>query len=711
MVASLTRGGKSRLTQLRTRPALPLLALLLLAGAASGQKLNPAQWSLGIEPDRAAPGSEVLGRLAVRLDPGWHLYSLTTPRPPIATTITLAGDVSSQGLKTYAPAPIRKFDPNFGVQTETYEGHVVFLLRIPLKADAPAGALELTAQVRYQLCDDKQCLPPVRRTAAAAITVDPAARIAAPAIPAGYTEVQPRAADTPPAQPAGGQAGAQPQPAGSQASSRPQPAGDQASAPLKPAGGQAGAPLKPAGDQASAPLKPAGGQAGAQPQPAGSQASSRSQPAGDQGIFRFLLVAVGFGLAAVFTPCVFPMIPITMSFFLNRPGGGRGAVAQASVFCLGIIILFSLLGLAATAALGPFGVVLLGSNPWVNSFIAIVFLVFSVSLLGAFEITLPSGLLTRLDRASGRGGFAGTLLMGLTFSLTSFACVGPFVGTLLAASVAGGGWQPLAGMAAFATGLAAPFFLLAIFPSYLQKLPRGGGWLARVKVVLGFLILAAMFKYLSNVDQVMQWNLLTRERFLAAWVVLFSLAGLYLLGFLRMEGVKPGDQLGVGRLLAGALLLVFALSLIPGMFGARLGELDAYVPSARGAASSEPSGGWMKNQLREALERARAENKPVLVAFTGYACTNCHWMKANLFPRPEIAAALKDFILVELYTDGADPASEQNQKLQETRVSTIAIPFYAVLDADEKVLGTFAGLTRNPVEFLAFLDSARRTTL
>ena len=644
MVASLPPRGKSRLRPVRTRPALPLLALLLLVEAASGQRLNPAQWSLGIEPARAAPGSQVLGRLAVRLDPGWHLYSLTTPRPPIATTITLAGDAPSQGLKIYAPAPIRKFDPNFGVETETYEGQAVFLLRIPLKADAPAGALELTAQVRYQLCDDKQCLPPVRRTAAATITVDPAARIAAPALPAGYTEVQPKAANT---------------------------------APAKPVGGQASVPPK---------------------------------PAGDQGILRFLLVAVGFGLAAVFTPCVFPMIPITMSFFLNRPGGGRGAVAQASVFCLGIIILFSLLGLAATAALGPFGVVLLGSNPWVNSFIAIVFLVFSVSLLGAFEITLPSGLLTRLDRASGRGGFAGTLLMGLTFSLTSFACVGPFVGTLLAASVADGGWQPLAGMAAFATGLAAPFFLLAIFPSYLQKLPRGGGWLARVKIVLGFLILAAMFKYLSNVDQVMQWNLLTRERFLAAWVVLFSLAGLYLLGFLRMEGVTSGDRLGVGRLLAGALLLAFAVSLVPGMFGARLGELDAYVPPARGAPSSEPSGSWMKNQLREALERARAGNKPVLVAFSGYACTNCHWMKANLFPRPEIAARLKDFILVELYTDGADPASEQNQKLQETRFSTIAIPYYAVVNADEKVLGTFAGLTRNPAEFLAFLDSARQTT-
>ncbi|MDP2998441.1 MAG: cytochrome c biogenesis protein CcdA [Bryobacterales bacterium] len=652
MVAFLTRGGKSGLTRLRTWPALALLALLLLAVAAAGQKLNPAQWSLGIEPARAAPGSEVLGRLEVRLDPGWHLYSLTTPRPPIATTITLAGDAPSPALKIYAPAPIRKFDPNFGVQTETYEGYAVFLLRIHLKPDAPAGTLDIAAQVRYQLCDDKQCLPPVRRTAAATITVDPLAKVAAPAIPAGYTEVLPKAASPTPA-------------------------------------------------------KPAGGQTGAQPMPAGVQAGPRPQLAGDQGLLRFLLVAVGFGLAAVFTPCVFPMIPITMSFFLNRPGGGRGAVAQASVFCLGIIVLFSLLGLAATAALGPFGVVLLGSNPWVNSFIAIVFFAFSLSLLGAFEITLPSGLLTRLDRASGRGGFAGTLLMGLTFSLTSFACVGPFVGTLLAASVAGGGWQPLAGMAAFATGLAAPFFLLAIFPSYLQRMPRSGGWLARVKVMLGFLILAAMLKYLSNVDQVMQWNLLTRERFLAAWVVLFSLAGLYLLGFLRMEGVTPGDPLGVGRLLAGALLLVFAVSLIPGMFGARLGELDAYVPPGRGAASSEPSASWMKNQFREALERARAEGKPVLVAFTGYACTNCHWMKANLFPRPEIAARLRDFVLVELYSDGADQASEQNQKLQETRFSTIAIPYYAVLNADEKVLGTFAGLTRNPSEFLAFLDSAR----
>lgn len=581
---------------------------------AHGQKLNPAQWSLAFQPDRAAPGSAVLGRLSVKLDPGWHLYSLTTPRPPIATSISLADNPAVQEMKVQAPPPVRKFDPNFGVETETYEAGATFLLHIQLKKDAAPGPVELTAQIRYQLCDDRQCLPPVRRTAAATLVIDPTAKTSAPPAP---------------------------------------------------------------------------------------------PPAG-QGALQFLLVAFGFGLAAIFTPCVFPMIPITMSYFLNRPQGGRGeSIRQAFLFCLGIVVLFSLLGLAATAALGPFGIVLLGSNPWVNSFIALVFFVFSLSLLGAFEITLPSGLLTRLDGASRRGGIGGTLLMGLTFSLTSFACVGPFVGTLLAASVAGGGWQPLAGMASFASGLAAPFFLLALFPAWLKKLPRSGGWMSRVKVVLGFLILAAMLKYLANVDQVLQWNLLTRERFLASWVILFALAGLYLLGLLRLEGVEPDERLGVGRLLVAACLLIFAASLIPGMFGARLGEIDAYVPQAKEQPSA-PGAGWMKNQISQALDRARAENKPLLVAFTGYACTNCHWMKANLFSRPEVASALADFILLELYTDGADEESERNQKLQEEKFSTIAIPFYAILDANQKVLASFPGLTRNSSEFLSFLNSARR---
>jgi thiol:disulfide interchange protein DsbD len=288
---------------------------------------------------------------------------------------------------------------------------------------------------------------------------------------------------------------------------------------------------------------------------------------------------------------------------------------------------------------------------------------------------------------------------------------------LLAASVQGGGARPLLGMLSFATGLATPFFFLALFPSYLKRMPKSGGWLERVKVVMGFLILAAMFKYLSSIDQVMQWNVLTRERFLAAWIVLFSLAGLYLLGFLRLQGVKPEEHVGLWRLLIGAALLIFSISLVPGMFGARLGELDAYVPppsSSGGIAgsSARPEGlEWMKNDYRGALARARAENKLVFVSFTGYACTNCHWMKANMFTRPEIAGAMKDFVLLELYTDGTDAASVENQKLQETRFRTVAIPYYAILDADEKVIATFPGLTRDPAQFSAFLRTGAPSTL
>jgi thiol:disulfide interchange protein DsbD len=297
--------------------------------------------------------------------------------------------------------------------------------------------------------------------------------------------------------------------------------------------------------------------------------------------------------------------------------------------------------------------------------------------------------------------------MGLTFALTSFACVGPFVGTLLAASVQRGGLQPVLGMLAFAAGLASPFFFLALFPGMLQRMPKSGGWMARVKVVLGFVILAAALKYVSNIDQVLQLNFLTRERFLAAWVILFALPGLYLLGFLRLEGVKRDDIVGVGRLLTGSAFLIFAVSLIPGMFGARLGELDAFVPVAAngplGAASAESGEAWMKNQYDAALEKARRENKLVLVAFTGYGCANCHWMKANMFTRSEIAAALKEFVLVELYTDGTDEASQKNQKFQEKQFSTIAIPYYALMNGDGKAVATFAGLTRDPQQFLAFL--------
>jgi thiol:disulfide interchange protein len=620
------------------KPVLGIIfAGLVCAFAQTG---GHVAWTVTADPAAARPGGEVLLRLAGRIEPGWHLYSASTPNG-IPTSFQAGPENIVESARLLQPPPKRAYDKNFQSDTETYEGDVTFLLDVRLKNDAPSGPVPLTLKGRYQTCNDTQCVPS-RWQGTAQVTVDAAAAAAVPAIPAGYSEPQ--------------------------ATAGPVPA-------------QTGTPAPP-----------------------------------PQALGAFLLVAFGFGLASIFTPCVFPMIPITMSYFLNRESGGRrDGVVQAVVFCLGIIVLFSGMGLAITAILGPFGVVQLGSNPWVNAFIATLFIVFGLSLLGAFEITIPSSILTRLNKGSEKGGFGGTLLMGLTFSLASFACVGPFVGTLLAASVGGGGARPLAGMVVFATGLALPFFLLALFPSYLKRLPRSGGWMSRVKVVMGFVILAASLKYLASLDQVLQWNVLTRDRFLAAWVVLFGMAGLYLLGFLRLEGIKAEDRLGMGRLLTGMGLVVFAISLLPGMFGGKLGDLDAYVPAgpltSLVSGEAPASGGelvWMKNQYREALAKARAEGKLVFVNFTGYACANCHWMKANMFTRPEIAGLMQNFIAVDLYGDGTDAASEENQKLEMDKFHTVAEPFYAIMDADENVIATFPGLTKDSKEFAAFLQKGQQ---
>jgi thiol:disulfide interchange protein len=600
------------------------LALLAVLTALSvpAQKLDPIQWALGAFPEAKA-GSEFKIPVRARLDAHWHLYSLTTPPPPKPTQIKALEGAPYEVVRVEQPAPTRKRDVNFGSDTETFDASVEFTLVAKAIKDIPANDPALVVEVRYQACDDKQCLPPKKKQ----VSYDASFNFSnAPA-------------------------------------SSPTPA-------------PAAAAPKPLGE--------------------------------------FLLLAFGFGLAAVLTPCVFPMIPITMSFFLAKQDSSKGRILlDATTFCLGIIVLFTAIGFVLTAALGTAGVTSIGSNVYVNSFICVIFFALALSLLGAYEITLPSGLLTKLNAASDGGGIVGTLLMGLTFSLTSFACVGPFVGTLLAASVTGDKLQPTLGMMAFSAGLSLPFFFLALFPGALKGLPRAGNWMIRIKVVMGFLILAAMLKYLSNVDAVLHWDLLTRERFLALWVVLFALPGLYLLGKIPMDGIKVGEQLGVGRALMGTLFVAFALSLVPGMFGANLGELEAYIPLVKenaslfGKGSGEAKLAWMKNDLEGALARAKAENKLVFVNFTGVACTNCHWMKANMFPKQEVREAMEKFVLVELYTDELDdPKSEAFQKMQEQLFQTVGIPYYAVFNADQKVVSSFPGLTKDVKEFTGFLNSA-----
>jgi thiol:disulfide interchange protein DsbD len=590
---------------------------------AQSESFNHVRWAMTLEPASAAPGSTVIARLEATIDSGWHMYSLSTPPGPIPTTIKTVNGAGIANVTFFEPPPIRKYDENFKVDTETYEGAQVFLARIELKKDLAPGDVTLAFQPRYQTCSGTQCIPPRTRDVSAVLKVVAGAPVSALTIPAGYVEAKPSA------------------------------------------------PANVGGVAAQA----------------------------ETGLIAFLALAFGSGLAAIFTPCVFPMIPITMSFFT----GQRGGLAQALTFCLGIVFLFTSLGMVATLLLGSSGVGQLGSNPWVNGFIAAVFFVFGLSLLGAFEITIPSSVLTRMNAASNAGGYVGSLMMGLTFALASFACVGPFMGTLLAASVQSGKLRPMIGMATFSSGLALPFFLLALFPGWIAKLPRSGEWLSRVKVVMGFIVLAAMMKYLYSLDAVLQTGFLTRERFLATWVVLLGMAGAYLLGFVRLPGISKDDELTVTRLLIGIFLVVGAFTLVPGMFGGRLGDIEAFIPPQAGASGELQ---WTENDLDGAFAQAKAGGKYVLVNFTGYACTNCHWMKANMFTRPEISGVMKNMVLVDLYTDGTDAASVANQKLEEETFQTAALPFYVLYDPDRNVVATFPqGLTKNSAEFLAFLNT------
>lgn len=621
-----------------------LLALLLtLSSTADAQIYDPVQWKLEIEPAEAAAGSTVLGRLTATIEDGWHIYSTTTPEG-IALTLEIAEAEALQGWKPYQPSPEVVYDPNFQADVEWYTTEAEFLFELNLAATA-SGKHAIEAKVRYGACDYRQCLPPKRKSASAEIRVGQDFAAAAMAIPAGY------------------------QPAREVVRNAPGSGGSKAASGVAEALGS-----------------------------------------DDVGLAGFALLALGFGFLAVLTPCVFPMIPVYMSSFMEggqRPWGAT--LRQAGTFCLGVVVLFTALGGALSAILGPFGLSQIGANPWVNLLIAGFMCVFALSMLGAFEISVPSSWTTGASERSTGTGLVATLMLSLVFTLASFACTGPFIGALLAESVSSGSaaYYPVVGMVLFSTGLAAPFMLLALFPALLTRLPRSGSWMAMSKRVVGIVVLAVGLKFFGNVDRMFGWEMLSRERFLAIWIVLFAGAALYLWGVLRHRDDGPSEGVGLVRLGAGTLFMAVAISLVPGMFGGGLGELEAHIPeaSASGLATGPEGLDWGKDDYYGAFARAQAEGKTLLVSFTGYACSNCKWMKANMFTRPEILALARQMVLVELYTDGFDEASERHQQMQVDRFQSSGIPFYALIQPDGSVVATFAGQTRDTEEFREFLRS------
>jgi len=419
-------------------------------------------------------------------------------------------------------------------------------------------------------------------------------------------------------------------------------------------------------------------------------------------IGHYLWLAATAGAVSLLTPCVFPMIPITVSYFTNHATSG---IRSALIFAGAIIGSFTALGVLLALAFGATGVQRFAANPYVNLLLAALFVAFALNLFGVYQIAVPSRALTALDGAarnqeSQGSPVAGAMLMGLTFALTSFTCTAPFIGTVLVTAATGAWHQPALGMLAYSTVFALPFFVLALIPQWASRLPRAGRWLVSVKVVMGFLELAAALKFISNADLVWHWNIFTRDVVLALWVALAGLMAAYFVAS------GPGT---VARLAGAAASLGVGIWLATGLVGRSLGELESFLPPPASQRDSYVMNlNWHLNDLPGALALAKQQTKPVFIDFTGYTCTNCRWMEANVFARSDVKAELNQFALARLFTDGDGPVYETQQAYQERTFNTVALPLYAVLSPDGHTIATLPGLTRDPAVFLAFLEKNAR---
>lgn len=471
-------------------------------------------------------------------------------------------------------------------------------------------------------------------------------------------------------------------------------------------------------------------------------------------LLSFMLVAFLAGLAALLTPCVFPMIPMTVTYFTGKDNHKKGRLINSFFYGFCIILIYSLIGAVLSPFMGPETANDLATGWLPNVLFFIVFVVFALSFFGLFEITLPHRWVNNVDQLGDKGGLIGIFFMALTLVLVSFSCTGPIVGSILVESAGGLSLKPILGMFAFSAAFAIPFSLFALFPNWLKSLPKSGGWLNSVKVVLGFLELALAFKFLSIADQAYHWGILDREIYLAIWIVIFTMLAFYLLGKIKLPGDSELKTVSVSRLMLSMATFVFVAYLIPGMFGAPLKALAGYLPPVSthdfdlvseirdsGLPLDTPKGceeplyadflHW-PHGLRgyfdydQALACAQKVNKPVFVDFTGHGCVNCREMEARVWSEPAVLNRLReDFVLLALYVDDKTELSEdrwyeseydgkikktigkQNADFQITRYGNNAQPYYVILSPDGTILTEPKAYDLNVDNFVAFLEQGK----
>ena len=678
------------------------IMLALIALVAQAQILTPVKWKIKLDDKGGAPEKEIV--FTATADKGWHLYDMNLPEGgPVSTSFTFetlnGAELIGQPVPSVKPTTV--YDEQFAMNLRWYPGTVLFTQK--LKVTDPAK-FKAEGEVEFMACNDETCLPPDQIPFSfdkKSIHVDPAL-----AANSSTTEVDKE--DATAIQP-------DTQVVAEEASelNTPDPAAKETPATTSPKASDSltDSPnlWSPVIDQ----LKSFG--------------DATVSAADTSWLFIFFAGFLG-GLIALLTPCVWPMIPMTVSFFLKRTKDRKKAIRDAITYGLSIIVIYLVMGLLITGIFGASALNDLSTNAIFNILFFLLLVVFAVSFFGAFELVLPASWTSKLDsKADSTTGVLSIFFMSFTLVLVSFSCTGPIIGTLLVqAASMGTAVGPAIGMFGFALALSIPFSVFAIFPNMLQSMPKSGGWLNSVKVVLGFLELALALKFLSVADLAYGWRLLDREAFIVLWIVIFSLLGVYLLGKIKFSHDSEVKYVSVPRLFMAIISFAFAIYMVPGLWGAPLKAISAFAPPLYTQDFN-----LYKNEVHAAFDDyesgmayAKKVNKPVMIDFSGFGCVNCRKMEASVWTDPKVKQMLEnDYVLITLMVDDKTKLPQpieiqENGKtrklktigdkwsyLQRSKFGSNAQPFYILLNDEGQPLGPSYAFNEDVSKYIQFLQN------
>ena len=667
------------------KKTLSVLVLLVASVCAMAQMADPVHFTSKMT---MLGGDEAQIEFSAKIDNGWHVYSTGLGNDgPISATFNASkmDGVKTVGGLTHKGKEISQFDNVFGMKLRYFEGSLTFIQKI--KFTKPQYSIN--CYLEYGACNDETCMPPT--------SVDFIKSGNAPAV------------------------------AKDAAADKADNAADNAAANIADNAATAEEGATVSGDSVAASMNvaaPDSATAASLWQPVISDLKAYEAAPTDSSLLYIFFAGLIGGFLALLTPCVWPIIPMTVSFFLKRNKERSKAIREAVTYGISIVVIYVVLGLVVTLLFGASALNALSTNAVFNIFFCLLLVVFAASFFGAFEITLPSSWSNKIDaKSENTSGMLSIFLMAFTLTLVSFSCTGPIIGFLLVAvSTQGSILAPTIGMLGFAIALAIPFTLFAMFPSLLKSAPKSGGWMNVVKVVLGFIELAFALKFLSVADLAYGWHILDRETFLALWIVIFGLLGVYLLGWLKFPHDDEGNRTNVPQFFLAMISLAFAIYMIPGLWGAPLKAISAFAPpmNTQDFNLYKASVEAKYHDYEAGMAAAKAEGKPVIIDFTGFGCVNCRKMEAAVWTDPKVADMLNEkYVLISLYVDDKTPlaepmtVTENGQQrtlrtvgdkwsyLQRVKFGANTQPFYVLIDNEGKPL---AGSRSYDEDINAYID-------